>query len=310
MSDIQGSAERNTEVVQFYSDSLCFIRSCRYNKCISVGFLPHLVNSSDRKPYSKKKTATIEDLKVTPKQPVRKVIKMDSPLSKELSFDNFDEEYLKKTCASIYDDDNHFERFERTIYSSVLDCIRQALDKKLIIHVPSNLYEIVEESRGNFVQTTLKHFLPKVEEKVILAMSKSVQTTTSGLDHCSFHCFKFENLLDQAEKALFFPSKKHVQFYLDLPVNAREIEAITPDRSDRYISPYAKSQEEEELVSTTMARTRNLLDGDLKLSHLLNMLALFSPVNVDMSTEDYSNLKFFQEKITVMIYTHLMKRSD
>ena len=233
---------------------------------------------------------------------------MDSPLPKELSFDNFDEEYLKKTCASIYDDDNHFERFERRIYSSILDCIRQALDKKLIIHVPANLYEIVEDSRGNFVQTTLKHFLPKVEEKVILAMSKSVQSTTSGLDHCSFHCFKFENLLDQAEKALFFPSKKHIQFYLDLPVNTREIEAITPDRVDRYISPYAKSQEEEELVSTTMARTRNLLDGDLKLSHLLNMLALFSPVNVDMSTDDYTSLKFFQEKITMMIYTHLMKR--
>ena len=35
-------------------------------------------------------------------------------------------------------------------------------------------------------------------------------------------------------------------------------------------------------MSTTMARTKNLLDGDLKLSHLLNMLALFSPVNVDI----------------------------
>ena len=227
---------------------------------------------------------------------------------KQLSFEYFDEEYLKKTCASIYDDDNHYEIFERKISSSILDCIKQVLDKKLVIHVPSNLYEIIAESRGNFIKTTLKHFLPNVEEKVILAMTKSVQSTTSGLEHCSYQCFKYKNLLDQAENALFFPSKKHSKFYLDLPVNASEIEPITHDRTDTYISPYAKSQEEEELVSTTMEKTRSLLHGDVRLSHLLNMLALFSPVKVDMSMNDTCSLKFFQEKITMMIYTHLMKR--
>ena len=234
---------------------------------------------------------------------------MDSTLEqKQLSFHYFDEEYLKKTCASIYDDDNHYEIFEKKISSSILDCIKQALDKKLIIHVPSNLYEIVAESRGNFIKTTLKHFLPNVEEKVILAMTKSVQSTTSGLEHCSYQCFEYKNLLHQAENALFFPSKKHYKFYLDLPVNAAEIEPITHDKMDTYISPYAKSQEEEELVSTTMEKTRSLLYGDVRLSHLLNMLALFSPVKVDMSMHDTCLLKFFQEKITMMIYTHLMRR--
>ena len=286
-----------------------FIRSCRYNKCISVGFLPYLVNSSDRKPYSKKKTSTIEDLKITPKQPVRHIVKINSTLEqKQLSFDYFDEEYLKKTCASIYDDDNHYEIFERKISSLILDCFKQVFDKKLIIHIPSILYEIVAESRGNFIQTTLKHFLPNVEETVLFAMTKSVQSTTSGLEHCSFQTFKYKNLLDQAENALFFPSKKHSKFYRDLPFNAEEIEPITHERCDTYISPYAKSREEEELVSTTMEKTRSLLNGDIQLSHLLNMLALFSPVKVDMSMDDTCSLKFFQEKITMMIYTHLMKR--
>ena len=234
---------------------------------------------------------------------------MDSNLkTTELSLEYFDEDFFKKTCAYIYDDDNHFEKYERKIYSSVLDCIQQAIDKKLIIHVPANLYEIVEESRQNFVHSTLKHFLPKVEEKVILEISKSVQSTSAGLDHCSSYCIKYENLFDQAEKTLFFPSKKHIQFYLDLPFNLKEIEALGPDKCDTFISPYAKSQEEEELVSVTMEKTRSLMDGDIQLSHLLNMLALFSPVNVDLSSDDYRLLKFFQEKITMMIYTHLMKR--
>ena len=195
--------------------------------------------------------------------------------SNHLSLEYFDEDYLKRTCASIYDDDNHFEKYERRIYSSILDCIKQVLDKKLIIHVPTNLFEIVAESRDNFVQSTLKHFLPTVKEEVILAISKSVQSTSAGLDHCSSHCFQYENLFDQAEKTLFFPSKKHIQFYLELPFNLREIEALTPDKCDTFISPYAKSQEEEQLVSVTMEKTRSLLNGDLQLSHLLNMLVSF-----------------------------------
>ena len=288
------------------------VRSCRYEKCISVGFLPCLVNTSDRKPYSKKTMATIEDLKGTQKRPVRDIVPLaEDPLkTKQISFDCFDEDYLKKTCASIYDDDNHFEKFERKLYSTVLDCIQQMFEKKSIIHVPTNLNELRNECMSNFAQTTLRHFLPTIDEKVVLAASKSVHLTFTGLFQCisMSSCFKYKNFLDQAEKILFFPSKKHIQFYLDLPFNLREIEAITPDKCDAFISPYAKSQEEEELVSVTVEKTKSLLEGDLHLSHLLNMLALFTPVNVQMTTNDNSLFKYFQEKITMMMYTHLMKR--
>ena len=61
-----------------------------------------------------------------------------------------------------------------------------------------------------------------------MAISNSVHSTTAGLEHCSSHCFKYENLFDQAEKTLLFPSKKHIQFYLDLSLNLKEIEA--PDK--------------------------------------------------------------------------------
>ena len=272
------------------------------------------MNTPDRKPYSKKKAATIEDLKVTPSRPVRDIVPMDEiPLeTKQLSFECFDEDYLKNICASIYDDDNYFEKYERRIHLTVMDCIRQILEKKSLIHFPANFTEMANEARGIFVQRTLTHFLPAVEEEVILAVSKSVLLTISGLFHCISlsSCFKYKSILDQAEKILFFPSKKHMQFYLDLPFNLTEIEAITPDKCDTYISPYAKSQEEEDFVSISMEKTKTLLKGDPQLSHLLNMLALFTPVNVDITMDHSSLFKYFQEKITMMMYTHLMKRTD
>ena len=271
-----------------------------------------MVNKSDRKPYSKKEMATIEDLKVTQKRPVRVIIPLaGGPLeTKQLSFECIDEDFLKKTCASIYDNDNHFEKFERKLHSIIGNVIQQVFEKKSIIHVPTNLNEKSNECYRNFAQTTLKHFLPTVEEKVVLAASESVQFTTSGLFHCVSmgSCFQYKNVLDQAEKILFFPSKKHIQFFLDLPYNLREIEPVTPAQCDTYISPYAKSQEDEELVSNTVEKTKILLKDDIQLSHLLNLLALFTPVNVDMSIDDLSLFKYFQEKITMMMYTHLMKR--
>ena len=272
------------------------------------------MNTPDRKPYSKKKAATIEDFKVTPSRPVRDIVPMDEvPLkTKQLSIECFDEDHLKNICASIYDDDNYFEKYERRIHLTVVDCIRQLFEKKSIIHIPANFNEIANEGRGIFVQRTLTHFLPTIEEEDILAVSKSVLFTISGLFHCISlsSCFKYKSILDQAEKILFFPSKKHMQFYLDLPFNLTEIEAITPDKCDTYISPYAKSQEEEDFVSMSMEKTKSLLKGDPQLSHLLNMLALFTPVNVDISMDHTFLFKYFQEKITVMMYTHLMKRTD
>ena len=256
--------------------------------------------------------ATIEDLKVIHKIPVREIIPLaEDPLeTKQLSFECFNEEFLKKTCASIYDDDNHFEKFERKLHTIVLDCIQQIVEKKSIIHVPTNLNERSNDCYRNFALTTLKYFLPTIEEKVVLAASKSVQFTTSGLVHCVSmgSCFKYKNFLDQVEKILFFPSKKHIQFYLDLPYNLREIEPMTHSQLDTYISPYAKSLEDEQLVSNTAEKIKILLEGDIQLSHLLNMLTLFTPVNVDMSVDDLSLFKYFQEKITMMMYTHLMKR--
>ena len=226
------------------------------------------MNIVDRKPYSKKKAAaTIEDLKVTPTRPVREIVPLAEipSMATHLSFNCFDEDYLKNICASIYDDDSYYEKYERRINLIVLDCIHQVLENKSIIHVPTSFTGMVNESRSIFAQTTLTHFLPNIEEEVIWRMSKSVQFTMCGLFHCLSSCFKYNNFLDQAKKFFFFPSKKHIQFYLDLPFNLREIEAITPDKCDTYISPYAKSQEEEDFVSISMEKTKSLLKGDPQL---------------------------------------------
>ena len=73
-------------------------------------------------------------------------------------------------------------------------------------------------------------------------------------------------------------------------------------------SPYAKSKTDEDFVDSTRQKLRNLIMSDEHLGRLVYLLALFSPVKLKIPEKENRLLLSYQQKISIMIYSHLMGR--
>ena len=73
-------------------------------------------------------------------------------------------------------------------------------------------------------------------------------------------------------------------------------------------SPYAKSKTDEDFVDSTRQKLRNLIMSDEHLGRLVYLLALFSPVKLQIPEKENRLLLDYQQKISIMIYSHLMGR--
>ena len=84
-------------------------RSCRYDKCISVGMLPCLVNSVNRKPYTKVVSSDKRALAIvpskTPSLPVQIILSTSQiENQKLLSIDFFEKEYVQCRMVQVLED--------------------------------------------------------------------------------------------------------------------------------------------------------------------------------------------------------------
>ena len=73
-------------------------------------------------------------------------------------------------------------------------------------------------------------------------------------------------------------------------------------------SPYAKSKSDEDFVDRTRQKLRDLVSADEYFTKLIYLLALFSPVNMQLPEKENSNFKDYQQKISIMTYSYLMGR--
>ena len=73
-------------------------------------------------------------------------------------------------------------------------------------------------------------------------------------------------------------------------------------------SPYAKSKNDEDFVDSTRQKLKDLLMSDEHLGRLVYLLALFSPVKLQSREVENRLLLDYQQKISIMIYSHLMGR--
>ena len=79
---------------------------------------------------------------------------------------------------------------------------------------------------------------------------------------------------------------------------------------DIFSSPYAQRFEDEQFVEKICEKFSRLLNGDLECGKLVYLLALVSPVKLDLEPQDVDLLKQFQKKISIMIYNYLMSRYE
>ena len=73
-------------------------------------------------------------------------------------------------------------------------------------------------------------------------------------------------------------------------------------------SPYAKSKSDEDFVDSTKQKLRDLVMADEHFGRLIYLLALFSPVKLEIPETENRLFLNYQQKISIMIYSHLMGR--
>ena len=73
-------------------------------------------------------------------------------------------------------------------------------------------------------------------------------------------------------------------------------------------SPYAKSKSDEDFVVSTKQKLRDLVMADQYFGRLIYLLALFSPVKIEIPEKENRLFLNYQQKISIMMYSHLMGR--
>lgn len=73
-------------------------------------------------------------------------------------------------------------------------------------------------------------------------------------------------------------------------------------------SPYAKSKSDEDFVDSTRQKLRDLVMADEYFGRLIYLLALFSPVKIEIPEKENRLFLNYQQKISIMMYSHLMGR--
>ena len=77
---------------------------------------------------------------------------------------------------------------------------------------------------------------------------------------------------------------------------------------DCFKSPYAKKIEDEELINASFSQLKNLISGDAELAGWFILLAIFSPVSMNLSKEEVHQFKVFQKKSSFLLYDHLISK--
>jgi len=310
-------------------------KSCRYDKCISIGLLPYLVNSCNRKSQSSVKTdnnigggvikhvvAKTSDLAlVAPYRVPEKSIQLKVIVSpnmfeatKYFNPDDFQMDFALKKMGTIFDEiffnfgsnGYHLKWLEMDNF-----CIEQIRQRKEIIQTHPDMWDMGYELFCKVVKAVLKSFLPETEASVLKMMTDNVIRTLSGLEICTLDIFESRNLLEQwAQSFSYMNSERLHQFYKATFPDIETLEPVEWGRYDFLVSPYAKCIEDESFISLVRHKMKMLFNNDDHLGRLFHLLALLTPYDIVLPDRETRILKKFQQKISILMYSHIMSQSS
>ena len=265
-------------------------RSCRYEKCINIGLLPYLVNSTHRKTHKSGAEDVKNDKNIgggVIKHPVAKTsdITMVAPYrteksiqlkvivtpniletSKYINPENFQIDFALKKMGTIFDDIFfNFDSQVNHIKWVQIDnfCIEQIRQGKEIIQAHPEMWKMGFEIFYQLTHENLKSYLPDTEASVLKTITDNVILTLSGLEVCTMDMFSCSNLLEQwAKSCTHFNSDRLYQYYKATFPDIETLEPVELNRFDFFVSPYAKSVEDETFITVTIQKMKQLFDND------------------------------------------------
>eukprot|EP00090_Calanus_glacialis_P015190 TRINITY_DN24045_c0_g1_i1.p1 TRINITY_DN24045_c0_g1~~TRINITY_DN24045_c0_g1_i1.p1 ORF type:complete len:419 (+),score=84.64 TRINITY_DN24045_c0_g1_i1:22-1257(+) len=294
-------------------------RKCRYDKCLEVGMNPLLVDSCKQTKINEQQRSAESTVIVTnhaniqrslqsedmATRNISKEIQIDTPVDSSLS--RCTKENLSQSYEQVFDSIilNPQGEYLKEIFEVEKSVYEQARSKKGKIVLPSDYttrYKTILDSIGiQFLRIFFPDFPLNSLQKIVSSTSKIILGLNFGLNEC----FHKESMLDQVKQ--FFPcSSALVQLWKNAFPDIDQVKAIPMEAFEMMTSPWAPNIKDEDFVTDTFYRLRELVSGDLEIGKFLCLLSLFSPVNIDLSSEETACLKQFQSKISMMLYNHVL----
>jgi len=304
-------------------------KKCRFDKCLSVGLLPYLVNTANRKnikAQQKMKSSNSEqEVQVLRSESENSTstlkILFNSGVNQNENVrlrpeDLFENGLILLKVGRVMEDiffnqnmDENLALYCKLVESMDESCIQQLRHKEKSITMPSNAMDISSKVLFYFTRTFLSIFFPHTDDMILQEISENVILNIIGLGVAMDGCYQYDNLLEQWEKDFFLiNSEKMRNYYRCTYPDVDALEPIHLEMFDMAKSPYAKSKNDEDFVDSTRQKLRDLLKSDEHLGRLVYLLALFSPVKLQIPEKENRLLLDYQQKISIMIYSHLMGR--
>ena len=290
---------------------MSLFRSCRYQKCISVGMNPLLVDSCKNS-----KTTHDVDVEDTLKSSTSITPKVElEDLAKEPLISYFHDEALKK--------DKLLKAYEETYKEVMLDpngiyiksqifleeeMFSQMIQKRPKLKMDALYYEnlkrivyqIVKKFLSKHIGTSLnKDKLQLISEKSYMAMFSLFQALEN--------CFKHKNVLEQFYHSYHFPQAVLDFFKAKFPYT----EHLLPYRSEDFeimTAPVTPNQEDDFFLGSTYRKIFEMIEGDTELGRIYAMLVMFSPSGVILTNEESIILKQFQSQVSIIMFNHILSK--
>lgn len=292
-------------------------KKCRYDKCLLVGLLPYLVNSTNRNLVNAA-NSKVKGKKKETTYPVRRLENQDSasvinlniekPYQLELddsSFKKYSLNILMQSITNVF-----FNDFLEQLMEIEEALISQIREKRPIIKVQTNIIDVSNNFFISSMNEANKTFFPNFSKKDLEALSESATRTLNGFALCITDYFPATNLFQQTKNCAPLYSDKIMSTYKERFPDMESLKPVPYENYDLWVSPYAKCHEDETFMENTIRKFQEYLCQDDVLCELILLLAIFSPVNVDLREDQLKLIKHYQQKVSIMIYSHLMARRN
>jgi len=281
---------RNTQspcVIVKLNRSHC--KKCRYEKCLSIGMLPHLVDSWKRNKDDETTSSS----------------EMNSPYTDVaiVRYEPFNETLIKDTLSDQFQAVYTNSSISKDLYSLDSYMYQQILEKKEdVIVVPENMLKIVKTFFEFRIRNLYQKIFPAFSSEKITLLADNVAYTIIALQN--------KGCLEQFKSSYMLYNSSSWDFYQKLHPQITRIKTINLMEMDCFRSPYANQFEDEELLNTSFSQLKNLMNGDAEQAGLFCLLALFSPVSLTLSKEETHQLKNFQKKSSFLLYEYIMSKEN
>ena len=289
-----------------------FFRSCRFQKCLSVGMNPLLVDSckNSKLPH----VENLEERFNESSTSIKSKVKVEDA-SKVPTISYFHDEAFKKH--------NFLKAYEETYREVMLDpngvylksqiFLEEEMFSQMIQKRPKykldalyfdNLKKIVYQIVRKFL---IKHIGTRLKKETIEGICEKTYMAMFSLYQALENCFDNKNILDQFYSSYHFPNEVLDLFKDKFPFT----ENLSPYKTEDFeimTAPVTPNLEDDNFLGSTYGQFFELMDGDKELGRILAMLVMFTPFDVALTNEESLILKEFQSQVSIIMFNHILSK--